>query len=74
MITRLTGRVGRRRRLLMLALVAATAGLLWIGMLGGTGIASADDGQNTGSQRGNGNSAQFEQDPNLGNCFLAIPC
>lgn len=75
MITQLTGRVGRRRRMVMLALVAATAGLLWFGVISGAGIASADGGQNTGAQQGNGNVAQFEEDPNLANClFPGIPC
>ncbi|MCY4415650.1 MAG: hypothetical protein OXE87_04995 [Chloroflexi bacterium] len=70
---RINGRVGRRRSMLSLALVLATAGLIWFGMLGGVGTASADGGTDAATQ-GSNVIQEYNQEQNVANCFLGIPC
>ena len=73
MNTRVRGLIGRRSIILLLALIGVTVGLLWFNILRGVTIASANGGFQEGSQ-GHTVAQEYGQQPNVGNCFLAIPC
>ncbi len=70
---RINGRVGRRRTMLSLAMVLATAGLIWFGIVGGVGTASAYGGPDAASQ-GSNVVQEYTQEQNVANCFFGIPC
>ncbi len=67
--------IGRRGILLSLAAVGVAAGLLWFGMIGGVGAASADGGPNGGSQVDQA-TQQYGDQPPINTCLLPIwiPC
>ena len=63
--------IGRRGIILSLAVAGVAAGLLWFGVLGGVGAASADGGPNSGGQ---GAGQQYNQQHDVSTCFFFIPC
>ncbi len=66
--------VGRRRAMLLLAMMLAMAGVMWFSMLNGVGTASADEGLNNGTQIGQ-TGEQYDQQPPINACLLpGIPC
>lgn len=67
--------IGRRGILLSLAVVGVAAGLLWFGMIGGVGAASADGGTSSGAQVGQAGQ-QYGDQPPISTCVLPIwiPC
>ncbi len=65
--------IGRRRAILLLAMTLAMAGVMWFSMLNAVGTASADGGPNSGTHAGEA-AQQYDQQPPVNACFLAIPC
>ena len=73
MNTHIKNLVGNRRIILSLTMMGILAGLLWFSILSGAGTASADGGLNDGPPTNNV-TQEYEQQQNIANCFLAIPC
>ena len=66
--------IGRRGIILSLAVAGVAAGLLWFGVLGGVGAASADGGPNSDTQRNSMLQDQHQQPP-VNSCIIFfIPC
>ena len=65
--------IGRRGIVMSLAAAGLVAGVMWFGMLNGVGTASADGGPNSGTHAGQA-AQQYDQQPPVNTCFLAIPC
>ena len=72
MKTQVSRNISRRGIVLSLAGIAVAAGLLWFGMLGGVGTASADGGLD-GVTPLNG-ELQHQQPPINACLFPGIPC